>query len=206
MARASVVLVAGVSCSGKTTLARVLAAKLDAAYVAIDDYSRPYAELPLEIRKKVNFDSPEAIEHELLVHHLTRLRSGETIAKPMYDPAGFRRRPEIEPVHADRAVIVEGLFSLYWDDLRAQADLSVFVDTPASTDEARKSRSRATGTTFGRTRCATFCPRATTATWSCREPRTFGFPCPRCRNASAFRSSPKGLPGLRRGRARRSWR
>ncbi|MFN8220293.1 MAG: AAA family ATPase [Fimbriimonadales bacterium] len=138
MARASVVLVAGVSCSGKTTLARVLAAKLDAAYVAIDDYYRPYAELPLEIRKKVNFDSPEAIEHELLVHHLTRLRSGETIAKPMYDPAGFRRRPEIEPVHADRAVIVEGLFSLYWDDLRAQADLSVFVDTPDEVCQQRR--------------------------------------------------------------------
>lgn len=134
----SIILVAGISCSGKTTLARRLASELDAAYLSIDDYYRPFAELPLEQRKRVNFDAPEAIEHELLVEHVGKLRQGETIHKPMYDAAAFARMRGTEPVYATPMVVLEGLFALYWPSLRDHARLRVFVDAPLEVCRERR--------------------------------------------------------------------
>lgn len=125
----NIVLVAGVSCSGKTTLARKLASHLDAAYISIDDYYRPFDSLSLEDRKKINFDAPAAIEHELLVQHLADLKLGRTVHKPVYDAPAFARLPGHEPVYSANLVVIEGLFSLYWPELREHANLKIFVDT-----------------------------------------------------------------------------
>jgi uridine kinase len=126
----TIVLVAGVSCSGKTTLARRLASEIDAAYISVDDYYRPFSDLPVEERKMVNFDAPDAIEHELLVEHVAQLRAGNTIHKPVYDPASFARMKGAEPIYPTSTVVIEGLFSLYWPELRDQAALRIFVETP----------------------------------------------------------------------------
>lgn len=134
----AIVLVAGISCSGKTTLARTLAAETDAAYLSIDDYYRPYAELPLQERRLVDFDAPEAIEHELLVDHVQQLQRGESALKPMYDPAAFARLRGHEPVYPNPIVVIEGLFSLHWPDLRRLATLRIYVDTPIETCRQRR--------------------------------------------------------------------
>lgn len=134
----SIILVAGISCSGKTTLARRLASELDAAYLSIDDYYRPFTELPLDERKKVNFDAPDAIEHELLVDHVGQLRRGETIHKPMYDAAAYARMRGSEPIYPTPMIVIEGLFALYWSALREHSRLGVFVETPLEVCRERR--------------------------------------------------------------------
>jgi uridine kinase len=59
--------IAGPSSSGKTELARQLAGKLPgASIVSLDSYYRGMEKIPLEARKQVNFDHPDALEWPLL--------------------------------------------------------------------------------------------------------------------------------------------
>ena len=65
--RPQIIGIAGPSSSGKTELARQLVQKLPGtAIVSLDSYYRGMEEIPLEERKKVNFDHPDALDWELL--------------------------------------------------------------------------------------------------------------------------------------------
>src|SRR6478752_3657268 len=80
--------IAGGSGSGKSTVARNVAHALHAesvAFIDMDAYYRNHAHLPLDERRKVNWDHPEAFDWELLVEQLARLASGESVEKPVYD-------------------------------------------------------------------------------------------------------------------------
>ncbi|HMS54734.1 MAG TPA: hypothetical protein PKA27_04985 [Fimbriimonadaceae bacterium] len=134
----TIILIGGISCSGKTTLARRLATELDAPYLSIDDYYRPFDNLPLDVRKRVDFDAPDAIEHELLTEQLSQLTRGETILKPVYDAAAFERLPTPEPIYANPFVVVEGLFALLWRDLIGLTSHRVFVETDPEICLARR--------------------------------------------------------------------
>lgn len=138
MSRPQIILIAGVSCSGKTTLARHLAHRLGAASIAIDNYYRPFEHMTLEEKKLVDFDAPSAIEHELLIAHLRDISSGKTVHVPQYDAASYSRLPEAEPVYPNEFVLVEGLFSLYWPDLLDLASVRVFVEAEPSLCLARR--------------------------------------------------------------------
>lgn len=129
---------AGVSCSGKTTLARRLATDLDAAYISIDDYYRPFASLSIEERKRIDFDAPDAIDVELLVDHVRGLKIAETIHKPLYDAATYSRLRGTEPIYPNPVVVIEGLFALYWESLVREASLRVFVETCLGTCRERR--------------------------------------------------------------------
>ena len=85
--------VVGGSGSGKTTVARAIYDFLgmDAAFIDQDAYYRDLLHLPLEERRRVNFDHPDAFDTELLVEQLTRLQHGHPIQKPTYDFAAHTR-------------------------------------------------------------------------------------------------------------------
>jgi len=126
---AHVVLIAGGSGSGKTTLARALAERTAAPILSVDSYYRGYEEIPLPQRKLLNFDAPDAIEHELLRDHLNELRNGREVRVPRYDPAAFARLSESDLQTPGSLVIVEGLFALHWPDVREIAIMGVYLDT-----------------------------------------------------------------------------
>ncbi len=125
--------VAGGSCSGKTTLACGLARRLGesgTAQICIDSY---YHRLSPEARRDIdryNFDHPDALDRELLVDHLRTLARGETIEKPVYDFTTHTRTGRVEGVGPVPFVIVEGLFPLYWDAVRALLGTKVFIEAP----------------------------------------------------------------------------
>jgi len=128
--RPHIIGIAGPSGAGKSELANRLAQKLGgAAIMTLDSYYRPMDDLPLERRQKSNFDLPEALEWELLFEHLRRLRAGETIDEPLYDFTRHTRAPSSRRVEPGEYVIVEGLFTLYWDEVRGALDTKVFVKT-----------------------------------------------------------------------------
>jgi uridine kinase len=120
--------VAGPSGAGKTYLATHLAAALHARVLALDRYYRDLSHLPLEERARVNFDAPEALDHELIVEQVARLRNNETVHLPVYDFATHTRTRRTEVLRPSSVVIVEGLFTLHWPSLRELLGTKVFVD------------------------------------------------------------------------------
>ncbi len=87
--------------------------------------SRPEAE-----RCRVNFDDPEAIDHVLLRQHLLELSQGKEIGRPVYDFTTHTRTQERTPVQPGDFVIIEGLFVLYWSDIRSLLATGIFVNLP----------------------------------------------------------------------------
>jgi uridine kinase len=126
-----VIAVAGCSGSGKTTLAAQLARILGGVHFQFDNYYRDLGNLPLEARKKENFDDPALIESPLLVSHVAALAHGRAIERPVYDFTTYTRVPDrTELIHPAPFLLVEGLFALFYPDLLPLYHLRVYVETP----------------------------------------------------------------------------
>jgi len=122
--------VAGASGSGKTTLAAELARTLGGLHFSLDTYYRDLSHLPAADRPLQNFDDPAMIELPLLAAHLEALSRGEAIERPVYSFAEYIRIPGLtETVRPEGPVVVEGLFTLYFPQLRPLYQLSIYIDT-----------------------------------------------------------------------------
>lgn len=122
--------IAGPSCAGKTELARWLAARLSAPVLNLDHYYVDLAHLPLEERAKTNFDEPAAVDHDAIVHDVAALGRGEPVTAPLYDFSTHARARGGERIVPRGLVVVEGLFALYWPELREHFSVKLFVDAP----------------------------------------------------------------------------
>ncbi len=122
--------IAGASGSGKSTLAAELAREFNGTHFPLDHYYRDLSHLSEGDRAKRNFDDPAIIESSLLVEHVAALARGDAIERPLYDFAQHTRvKGETETVRAGSALVVEGLFALYYPGLLPFYDLKVYVDT-----------------------------------------------------------------------------
>ena len=123
--------VAGASGSGKSTLAAQLARTLGGLHFSLDSYYRDLGHLPFEERVHQNFDDPAMIEAPLLASHIAELSQGHSIERPVYSFGEYTRMPAAtETIRPGSLVVVEGLFTLYFPELRPFYQLSIFVDTP----------------------------------------------------------------------------
>ncbi|MBZ5496605.1 MAG: uridine kinase [Acidobacteriia bacterium] len=129
-ARAYLIGVAGPSCAGKTELSTNLAAQLPAAILPLDCYYVDLSDRLLEERIKFNFDEPGALDHDLFLRHVRALSNGREIERPVYDFATHTRTRNVELVKPRKFIVVEGLFVLYWQDVRSLFGTRVFVDLP----------------------------------------------------------------------------
>jgi uridine kinase len=120
--------IAGPSGAGKSFLAQHLKAALEAEVLELDRYYRDLSHLPLEQRARMNFDAPEALEHELLIEQVARLRTGESVQLPVYDFATHTRSARTEEFLPSKVIVVEGLFTLHWPGLRELLGTKVYVD------------------------------------------------------------------------------
>ena len=120
--------IAGPSCSGKSEVARRLARILHAPIIPLDHYYKDLGHLSFEQRVPKNFDSPEALDAEMIIDHVRRLKNGYPIEKPTYDFANHVRAPDKYLVEPGDFVIVEGLFALYWSDVTELLDTKVYID------------------------------------------------------------------------------
>jgi uridine kinase len=120
--------IAGPSCAGKSFLSQHVARELGAATFHLDSYYRELNHMSLTQRAHFNFDSPEALESDLLLRHIADLAQGQPIRKPIYDFTTHSRVPETEPLEPQSYIIVEGLFALFWEGLRKVEGTKVYVD------------------------------------------------------------------------------
>src|SRR3989441_4560277 len=95
--------------------------------------------LSLPARPRISYDDPTAIDVALLVGQLAALRRGETVRKPVYS-LETHTRTGVEVVAPARLVLVEGLFTLWWESLRSLLDVKVFVSAPADLRLIRRMR------------------------------------------------------------------
>lgn len=131
MQRPVILGIAGCSGSGKTTLAQELTRELSATFFQLDFYYRDLSHLPSEERARTNFDHPEILESDLLEQHVMELAAGRTIERPTYDFATHTRlRGATQAITPAEFVLVEGIFALHYEDLRALYDFSVYVEAP----------------------------------------------------------------------------
>ena len=141
--RPLVIGIAGGTGSGKTTVARNLAAGLPAGVVSLidhDSYYRDRKDLPFAERAALNYDHPDSLETELLVEQLGRLRAGEAVEVPMYDFTTHTRRIETRRIEPTPVIVVEGILVLQNSALRAKLDIKIFVDTDADIRVFRRIR------------------------------------------------------------------
>lgn len=132
--------IAGGAGSGKTTAVKKIIQKLnqeDVAFVSQDAYYKDAGHLPLEERKKINFDHPKSIEFELLIKHLERLKKGEDIQQPIYSYVNCTRSQETNTVEAKKIIVVEGILIFTNEELRKLFDIKVFVSADADDRLAR---------------------------------------------------------------------
>ncbi|MCD7923848.1 MAG: uridine kinase [Bacteroides sp.] len=123
--------IAGGTGSGKTTVVRKIIKSLPAGSVAVipqDSYYNDQSSLPLEVRKRTNFDHPDAFDWPLFEQQIAELRKGLAIEQPTYSYITCTRLPETIHVEPKEVIIVEGIMSLYDKELRDLMDLKIFVD------------------------------------------------------------------------------
>jgi uridine kinase len=119
--------IAGGSCSGKSSIAARLSTLVGGGLLVLglDSYYHDFSGVPED---EIEVDVPEALDHALLVGQLTELRRGRAVEKPVYDYTTHTRRVGgglwVDPTDY---VVLEGLFALYWPEVRDLLDLCVFV-------------------------------------------------------------------------------
>lgn len=132
--------IAGGSGSGKTTVVNRIIERISKEKLAIipqDSYYYDSSHIPIEDRKKINFDHPNAIEFSLLTEHLMMLKQGKSIEQPVYSYLTCTRGEHTVHVEPKDVIIVEGILVLTDPQLRELMDIKVFVDADSDDRLAR---------------------------------------------------------------------
>src|SRR5258705_10842705 len=100
--------ISGGTGSGKTTVANRILESVSAnevVFIQQDSYYRNLKDLPLDFRQLANFDHPDAIDNDLLVHHVRKLKAGEAVELPIYDFRTHNRSNDTRLVELKSIVI-----------------------------------------------------------------------------------------------------
>ena len=139
--KVTVIGVAGGTGSGKSTLVRRLQEAFsceDVATLCHDYYYKAHPELSYEERTQLNYDHPDAFDTDMLVEHVSALKNGEVIERPVYSFVEHNRTDERVVVQPSKVVIIDGILIFENKELRDQMDIKVFVDTDADLRLARR--------------------------------------------------------------------
>ncbi len=136
-----VILVAGGSASGKSTVVKEILDKAgldDVIIINHDDYYLDQGHLPLEERYLTNYDHPRSLDNNLLFTHLNKLVNYESIDKPVYDFVEFTRSQKVEHIEPKKIIIVEGILILENPKIRELSDINLYVELDDDTRFIRR--------------------------------------------------------------------
>ena len=123
--------IAGGSGSGKTTVVRAITEQLHGRVVVIpqDSYYKDSSHVPIEERKNINFDHPDAIDWKLMCQQVRELKAGRAVEQPVYSYITCSRSTtETVTVEPADVIIVEGILIFTCKELRDQMNIKIFVD------------------------------------------------------------------------------
>ncbi|WP_132795776.1 uridine kinase [Tenacibaculum skagerrakense] len=126
--------IAGGTGSGKTTVVNQIINELppdEVCVISQDSYYNATNNLTYDQRSKINFDHPRAIDFELLVDHLNKLKRAEIIEQPVYSFVTHNRTKDTIKTHPRKVIIVEGILIFNNKELRDLCDIKVFVHADA---------------------------------------------------------------------------
>lgn len=125
--------IAGGTGSGKSTFTNRLKDRFGDEITVLyhDNYYKRHDDLPFEERKKLNYDHPDALETDLLVEHLKKLRNGESIECPVYDYSRHNRSDQTIHVEPRRIIVIEGILLLADPRIRDLLDIKIYVEADA---------------------------------------------------------------------------
>lgn len=135
--------IAGGTGSGKTTVVNQIINELpqdEVCVISQDSYYSQTDHLSYEERTKINFDHPRAIDFDLLVSHLSDLKSGKIIEQPVYSFVAHNRTKDTIKTHPRKVIIVEGILIFNSKELRNLCDIKVFVHADADERLIRRVR------------------------------------------------------------------
>ena len=121
-----VILIAGGTASGKTTIAKALLEQN--SNIVLIHHDRYYKDIPHP--RGYNFDEPKALDSALLAKDIQRLKEGYPAHLPVYDFAKHARSSQTEEITPKPIILVEGILVLAAPELYPLADFGVFVDAP----------------------------------------------------------------------------
>jgi uridine kinase len=126
--------IAGGTGSGKTTVVRKIKEVFASNEVIVlpqDAYYKDNSHISLEERQQINFDHPDSVEFQLLIHQLHKLKAGHVVEMPIYSYLTCLRSKETITIKPARVALVEGILILSDIGLREMLDIKVFVDADA---------------------------------------------------------------------------
>ena len=124
--------ISGGTGSGKTFLTKKIIETSMTTNIAVieqDAYYKDLSHMPYEDRIKQNFDHPDSIDVDLFETQLQQLINGEAIKIPTYDFSNHIRSNKTKEIPYSSIIIVEGIFVLYYLQLRKLYTINVFIDT-----------------------------------------------------------------------------
>ncbi|MBV9576368.1 MAG: uridine kinase [Gammaproteobacteria bacterium] len=124
--------ISGASASGKSLLANTIINELGSDQVLIvseDAYYKDHSNIPFEERAQINYDHPDAFDHELLYHHLLQLQQGQTIDIPIYNHSLHIREKETRRIGQHAIIVLEGILLFVEPKLRELMDIRIFMET-----------------------------------------------------------------------------
>jgi uridine kinase len=125
---------AGGTGSGKTTVAHEILKRAGTERISLiqhDAYYKDLGNLPPAQRAMRNFDHPDALDNELLIRHLNKLKAGQAIEMPVYDFTSHTRTGQTKWVESHRVILLEGILIFADEALRRLMDVKIYVDTDA---------------------------------------------------------------------------
>src|SRR5882724_11140202 len=137
-AKPRMIWISGPSCSSKTTTTVKLTQRLQQQglkflMLNLDDYFWSLVEHPTDWINDRNYETPEAIDIQLLNRHLQELLAGKTIEKPIYS---FKegRRIATKPVklEEDQILLLDCLHGLYppiTEGIEGSAQFRLYIET-----------------------------------------------------------------------------
>lgn len=135
--------ICGGSGSGKTSFIRKLEnsfGKEDICVISQDDYYKPKSEQVIDVNGVTNFDLPNSIDHFALYNDIVRIRDGEKVERVEYTFNNDQAEPKILTFNPSPIIIVEGLFVLYYEQIRQLFDYSLFIEAKENLKVIRRIR------------------------------------------------------------------
>lgn len=124
--------ISGASASGKSLLANTIVKELGSDQVVVipeDSYYKDHSDLPFEERAAINYDHPEAFDHDLLCEHLKDLQNGKSVEVPIYNHSQHIREKETRTIGKHAIVVLEGILLFAEPTLRDLMDIRIFMET-----------------------------------------------------------------------------